>query len=96
MFLLLLSSAFSKFLYLSTKCIFNHLDDVKKFRKGQPMKHASGKQWLHLRVQILRKVLVNVLEGVKYSQLRVSKFCEASFCRVEDRLLLVLKLINAK
>ena len=50
MFLLLLSSAFSKFLYLSTKCIFNHLDDVKKFRKGQPMQHASGKQRLHLRV----------------------------------------------
>ena len=50
MFLLLLSSGFSKFLYLSTKCIFNHLDDVKKFRKGQPMQHASGKQRLHLRV----------------------------------------------
>ena len=49
MFMLSLS-VFSKSLYISTKSKFNHLNNMKKFRYGQPMKHTSGKQMLHLRV----------------------------------------------
>ena len=79
MFMLSLS-VFSKSLYISTKSRFNHLNNMKKFRYGQPMKHTSGKQMLHL-----------LWGDIKLSLLRVDKFCEASFCRVEDCLLDVLK-----
>ena len=79
---------------------------MKKFRQGQPMKHASGKQRLHLRLlkktTDLKQNFLDILYcmftlgDIKLSLLRVGKFCKASFCRVEDRLLLVLKDKNVK